>query len=131
MTLNVTDPQTQNIAEKVNDIVNNAGYGLRGVLEDLTTATAFSQTQIHAQMAKNFFGALPVIKGSIPYSHEPKSGTIVNISSISEMTSNAGYSLYAGFKIALEGALESLAAELAPFGIRVLIVEPGGYRTNF
>ena len=82
-------------------------------------------------METNFFGAIAVTKGCIPSFREQKSGTIVNISSTSGISGNAGYPLYAASKFALEGASESLAAELAPFNIRVLIVEPGGMRTNF
>ena len=82
-------------------------------------------------METNLFGALAVTRGCIPTFRAQKSGTIVNISSTSGISGNAGYSLYAASKFALEGASESLAAELAPFNIRVLVVEPGGMRTNF
>lgn len=88
---------------------------------------------IRAQMETNVFGALAVTKGCIPHFRSNKAGgaTIVNISSTSGMSGSAGNSLYAASKFALEGASESLAAELAPFNVRVLLVEPGGFRTNF
>jgi NAD(P)-dependent dehydrogenase (short-subunit alcohol dehydrogenase family) len=87
--------------------------------------------QIYAQFNTNVFGAFRVTKGAIPTFRAQRNGTIVNISSTAGMTGSAAYSMYAGTKFALEGASEGLAAELAPFGIRVLIVEPGGFRTNF
>lgn len=82
-------------------------------------------------METNVFGVIAVTKGCIPTFRSQKSGKIVNISSTSGISGNASMSLYAASKFALEGASECLAAELAPFNIRVLIVEPGGMRTNF
>ena len=150
ITLDVTSPDTKDIVEKavqehdVNVVVNNAGYALRGVLEDLryqpsssilrlreADNTDPSMSDIRAQIETNLFGLLAVTKGCIPTFRSRRSGTIVNISSTSGMTGNAGYSLYAASKFAVEGASESLAAELAPFNIRVLVVEPGAFRTNF
>ncbi|KAK4540615.1 hypothetical protein LTR36_009045 [Oleoguttula mirabilis] len=131
ITLDVTSPDAQAITEKavkdhgVNVLVNNAGYGLRGVLEDL------SMPQIRAQMETNFFGALAVTKGAIPTFRERCSGTIVMISSASAFTGTPSQSLYSASKFALEGASESLAEELKPFGIRILMVELGAYRTPF
>ncbi|TKA74685.1 hypothetical protein B0A55_04711 [Friedmanniomyces simplex] len=130
-TLDVTEESAQSTVEKlvaqhsVNVVVNNAGYGLRGVLEDLNMA------QIRAQMETNFFGALAVTKGAIPAFRERRSGTIVMISSASGFSGTPSQSMYSGSKFALEGVSESLADELAPFGIRVLIVELGAYRTPF
>ncbi|KAK4499749.1 hypothetical protein PRZ48_007935 [Zasmidium cellare] len=109
----------------VNVLVNNAGYALRGALED------FSEAEIHDQMETNFFGPLRTIKGALPYFRAQKAGTIINISSTSGVTGFPGFSLYAASKFALEGASESLYGELAPFGIRVLVVQPGAFRTNF
>ncbi|KAK3110322.1 hypothetical protein LTR53_015487 [Teratosphaeriaceae sp. CCFEE 6253] len=129
--LDVTDADAQSTIEGavkehgVNVLVNNAGYGLRGVLEDL------SMDQIRAQMETNFFGALAVTKGAIPFFRKRGSGTIVMISSASGFSGTPSQSMYSGSKFALEGVSESLADELAPFGIRVLIVELGAYRTPF
>ncbi|KAJ8612598.1 hypothetical protein MRB53_037334 [Persea americana] len=131
LTLDVTSPSTETTvssavkAHNVNVLVNNAGYALRGVLEDI------SMSQIREQMETNLFGVLACTKGAIPHFRQNRSGTIVNISSTSGMTGSPGYAAYAASKFAMEGYSESLAAELAPFDIRVLIVEPGGFRTNF
>jgi NAD(P)-dependent dehydrogenase (short-subunit alcohol dehydrogenase family) len=91
----------------------------------------FSIAQIRAQMETNFFGALAVTKGAIPTFRERRSGTIVMISSASGFSGTPSQSMYSGSKFALEGVSESLADELAPFGIRVLIVELGAFRTPF
>jgi NAD(P)-dependent dehydrogenase (short-subunit alcohol dehydrogenase family) len=126
LALDVTSPDTETIiakaaeAHNVNVLINNAGYALRGVLEDL------KMSDLRAQFDTNVFGALAVTKGCIPHFRNNRNGTIVNISSTSGISGNAGYTGYAASKFALEGASEALAAELAPFGIRVLIVEPGG-----
>jgi len=87
--------------------------------------------QIRAQMETNFFGALAVTKGAIPHFRARGSGTIVMISSASGLTGTPSQSLYSASKFALEGASESLAEELKPFGVRVLVVELGAYRTGF
>ncbi|EMC97878.1 hypothetical protein BAUCODRAFT_67463 [Baudoinia panamericana UAMH 10762] len=129
--LDVTSDDTQAIVERavkehsINVVVNNAGYGLRGVLEDL------SMKQIRAQMDTNFFGAVAVTKGAIPTFRERGGGIIVMISSASGFTGTPSQSMYSASKFALEGLSESLAEELAPFGIRVLIAELGAYRTPF
>ncbi|KAK5111859.1 hypothetical protein LTR62_004591 [Meristemomyces frigidus] len=129
--LDVTDANAEVIVAEavkkygVNVLVNNAGYGLRGVLEDL------SMSQIRAQMETNFFGALAVTKGAIPTFRSQCSGTIVMISSASGFSGTPSQSMYSASKFALEGASESLAEELAPFGVRVLVVELGAYRTPF
>lgn len=95
------------------------------------TEWTYSMEQIRAQMETNFFGALAVTKGAIPAFRERRHGTIVMISSASGLTGTPSQSLYSASKFALEGASESLAAELAPFGVRILIVDLGAYRTNF
>ncbi|KAK0267196.1 hypothetical protein LTR35_016471 [Friedmanniomyces endolithicus] len=130
-TLDVTEESAQSTVEKlvdqhsVNVVVNNAGYGLRGVLEDL------NMQQIRSQMETNFFGALAVTKGAIPHFRQHRTGTIVMISSASGFSGTPSQSMYSGSKFALEGVSESIAEELAPFGIRVLMVELGAYRTPF
>jgi NAD(P)-dependent dehydrogenase (short-subunit alcohol dehydrogenase family) len=82
-------------------------------------------------METNFFGALAVTKGAIPHLRAKRRGTIVMISSASGFSGTPSQSMYSASKFALEGASESLAAELEPFGIRVLVVELGAYRTPF
>ncbi|KAK4555404.1 hypothetical protein LTR86_007701 [Recurvomyces mirabilis] len=129
--LDVTDNNTESVVAEavtqygINVIVNNAGYGLRGVLEDL------SMHQVRAQMETNFFGALAVTKGAIPTFRSQRNGVIVMISSASGFSGTPSQSMYSASKFALEGASESLAAELEPFGIRILVVELGAYRTPF
>lgn len=87
--------------------------------------------QIRAQMETNFFGALAVTKAAIPTFREQRDGTIVMISSASGFSGTPSQSMYSASKFALEGVSESLADELKPFGVRVLIVELGAYRTPF
>ena len=88
-------------------------------------------TQIRAQMETNFFGALAVTKGAIPTFRSRRNGTIVMISSASGFSGTPSQSMYSASKFALEGLSESLAAEMKAFGVRVLVVELGAYRTPF
>ncbi|RDW88167.1 hypothetical protein BP6252_00199 [Coleophoma cylindrospora] len=106
-------------------VVNNAGYSLLGACEDISDAEA------HEQMETNFFGPLKVIRGALPTMRSQEAGTIVNVTSIAALDGLATCSIYAGSKFALEGASESLAREVSKFNIRVLLVEPGAFRTNF
>lgn len=82
-------------------------------------------------MATNFFGPLYTLQAALPSMREHRSGTIVNVSSVAARDPQPACSLYCASKAALEGATESLAREVAPHNIRVLIVEPGNFRTNF
>lgn len=106
-------------------LVNNAGYGLFGAVEEVSDAEA------RHVMETNFFGALNVTRALLPQFREQRSGHIFNISSVAGVVGFPGCGYYAASKFALEGASEALAGELAPFGVRVTIVEPGGFRTNF
>ncbi|KAJ5926187.1 hypothetical protein N7516_007960 [Penicillium verrucosum] len=106
-------------------VVNNAGYSLLGSIEDM------SEAEIEAQFNTNVYGPVRVLKGVLPFMRARKSGTIVNISSSAGINGLPTCAMYAGTKFALEGMSESLAKELAPFNIRVLVVEPGSLRTNF
>ncbi|KAF2096023.1 putative short chain oxidoreductase/dehydrogenase [Rhizodiscina lignyota] len=129
--LDVTQPDTEEVVRKVvqeqgiNVIVNNAGFGGRGVLED------FTLPEVQKQFDTNVFGAVAVMKGAIPTWRERQDGTFVNISSVAGMVGNPGSSLYSASKFALEGFTEAIALELSPFNIRCLIVQPGGFRTDF
>lgn len=109
---------------RIDVLVNNAGYGLFGSLEDL------SIEEIKAQFETNFFGVIRVTQKVLPIMRKQNSGTIVNLSSVGGRVGVPVLSAYQSTKFALEGLSESLSYELEPFGIRVVIVEPGFIRTN-
>lgn len=106
-------------------LVNNAGYGTFGPLE------AASDEQIERQFATNVTGLMKVTREFLPHFRERKGGAIINISSVGGRAAFPLYSLYHGTKWAVEGFSESLNFELAPFGIRVKLVEPGAIKTDF
>jgi NAD(P)-dependent dehydrogenase (short-subunit alcohol dehydrogenase family) len=106
-------------------VVNNTGYGLLGAVEEV------EGSQARQLFDTNFFGSLNVIQAMLPLLRSQRSGHIVNISSVGGFTSVSGGGLYSASKFALEGMSEALAAEVAPLGIRVTIVEPGAFRTDF
>jgi NAD(P)-dependent dehydrogenase (short-subunit alcohol dehydrogenase family) len=106
-------------------LVNNAGYGLVGAVEETPDA------ELRAVMDTNFFGAIAMIRAVLPGMRARGQGAIVNISSMGGQLSFAGFGAYCASKFALEGMSEALALEVAPFGIKVLIVEPGAFRTDF
>lgn len=106
-------------------LINNAGYGIVGAVEETPEA------ELHAQLDTNFFGAVAAIRAALPTLRAQGAGAIVNISSLGGQVSFAGFGAYSASKFALEGLSEALAQELAPLGIKVLIVEPGAFRTSF
>ncbi|MEU6831768.1 SDR family NAD(P)-dependent oxidoreductase [Nocardia beijingensis] len=106
-------------------IVNNAGYGLVGAVEELTEA------QIRDQMDTNFFGALWVSRAALPHLRAQGSGHIVQISTVGAVGSLPLFGLYNASKWALEGFSASLADELRPFGIRVTLAQMGGFDTDW
>jgi NAD(P)-dependent dehydrogenase (short-subunit alcohol dehydrogenase family) len=108
----------------VDVLINNAGYGILGAVEETP------EDELRAQLETNFFGAIKVTRALLPYFREQRSGAIVNISSMGGQLSFAGFGAYSASKFALEGLSEALASELKPFGIKVLIVEPGSFRTD-
>ena len=110
---------------RIDVLINNAGYGVIGALEETPDA------ELRAVMETNFFGAMAVIMAALPVLRAQRFGAIVNMSSFGGQLSFAGAGAYSASKFALEGASEALAQELAPFGIKVLIVEPGAFRTGF
>jgi len=112
-------------AGRIDVVVNNAGYGLTGAFEDL------SIDEIKAQYETNFFGVIRVTQAVLPTMRKQRSGKIVNISSGAGRLGYPGGSAYVSTKFALEGLSESMSYELEPFGIRVVLVEPGVIRTNF
>ncbi|HTY95301.1 MAG TPA: oxidoreductase [Steroidobacteraceae bacterium] len=110
---------------RIDVVVNNAGYGLQGTIEDVADA------QVRAAFETNFFGALAVIRAVLPLLRTQRSGHIVNVSSVGGRLSVPMIGLYSATKFALEGVSVALAAELAPHGIRVTLVEPGAFATRF
>jgi len=110
---------------RIDVLVNNAGYGIVGAFEETP------DDELRAQMETNFFGAMNVTRAALPALRAQRGGAIVNISSLGGQLSFAGFSAYSASKFALEGASEALALEVAPFGIKVMIVEPGQFRTAF
>ena len=131
--LNVTEERSINDAVhsiisdlgKIDVLVNNAGYGLNGAFEDL------AMEEIKAQYETNLFGVIRVTQAVLPIMRKQKSGIIVNISSGAGRFGYPGGSAYVSTKFAIEGLSESMAYELEPFGIRVVLVEPGVIKTNF
>lgn len=107
-------------------IVNNAGYGLVGSLEELT------DTEVRENFDVNVFGVLNVIRKAMPFLRKQRSGHIINIASIGGFIGNfPGFGSYIATKFAMHGFSESLAAEVKPFGVHVTIVSPGYFRTEF
>ena len=106
-------------------VVNNAGYGQYGFVEELSEADA------RTQMDTNFFGALWITQAALPQMRSQRSGHIIEVSSIGGVTAFPNLGIYHASKWALEGMSQALAAEVAPFGIKVTIVEPGGYATDW
>ena len=106
-------------------VVNNAGYGLFGMIEEVSEAEA------RAQLETNVFGALWVTQAALPFLRAQKSGHILQVSSIGGITAFPGIGLYHASKWALEGFSQSLAGEVAEFGIHVTLIEPGGFETDW
>ena len=110
---------------RIDILVNNAGYGLNGAFEDLT------MDEIKAQYETNLFGLIRTTQAVLPIMRRQKSGTIINISSGAGRFGFPWSSAYVGTKFAVEGLSESMSYELEPFGIKVVLVEPGVIKTNF
>lgn len=110
---------------RVDVLVNNAGHGLVGALEEL------SDKELDRVLAVNLRGAATVTRAALPVMRRQRSGTIVQMSSVGGVVANPGHAIYGTSKFALEGMSEALAGEVAPLGIKVLIVEPGPFRTEF
>ena len=111
--------------ERIDVLVNNAGYALVGPLEEI------SVQEFIEQFETNVFGVMRVIQEVLPYMRRQRSGTIVNISSVSGIIAFPITSAYVSSKFALEGLSESMAYELEQFGIKVVLIEPGVIKTNF
>ncbi len=111
--------------DTIDVLVNNAGYGLFGCLEDITI------TDLKKQFQTNFFGIVTLIQKIAPIMRRNKSGTIVNVSSVAGRIGFPGSPAYISSKFALEGLSECMRYELGQFGIKTIIIEPGVIKTNF
>lgn len=131
--LDVTDEAQANRAAeqavkrfgKIDVLLNNAGFGLLGAVEEATAV------EIEKLYATNVFGLLKVTRAVLPHMRRQRSGHVINISSIGGYVSHGGWGVYCSTKFAVEGLSEALSAELQPLGIKVTIVEPGYFRTDF
>lgn len=117
--------QADKITGRLDVIVNNAGYGLIGAVEECTGE------QTRRNFETNFFGTLNVIRAVLPILREQKSGHIINISAAAVISNYPGFGIYGAAKAAVESLSESLRAELLPHGIKVTLVQPGPFRTAF
>jgi NAD(P)-dependent dehydrogenase (short-subunit alcohol dehydrogenase family) len=131
--LDVTDPEEVSGAVDaalgafghIDVLVNNAGYGSMGSVEEVY------EEEIRRQFEVNVFGVLNVTRAVLPHMRERRQGHIINISSVGGFVGVPGFGIYNGTKFAVEGISEALALETEPLGIRVTIVEPGAFRTDW
>jgi NAD(P)-dependent dehydrogenase (short-subunit alcohol dehydrogenase family) len=110
---------------RIDVLLNNAGYGLLGAVEES------SAKEVEDLFATNVFGLLNVTRAVLPHMRRERRGLVVNISSIGGYAAYPGWGIYGATKFAVEGLSEALAYELAPLGVRVTVVEPGFFRTDF
>jgi NAD(P)-dependent dehydrogenase (short-subunit alcohol dehydrogenase family) len=133
LTLDVTKPSqidsatSQAIAHfgRIDVLVNNAGYGIAGAIEEANEA------EYMPVFNTNVFGVINTTRALLPQFRKQRSGNILNLSSIAGLSGGAGWGYYNATKFAVEGFSEALAAELAPLGIHVTVIEPGPFRTDF
>lgn len=133
LTLDVTDPdqiaaavaEAENVFGGVDVLVNNAGYGYRAAIEEGTEA------DIRRLFDTHFFGSAAMIRAVLPGMRARRSGTIVNFSSIAATYTPVGSGYYAAAKAAIEGMTGALRGELEPLGITAMVIEPGGFATDF
>ena len=111
--------------ERIDVLVNNAGYGTIGAIEE------FSIEEIRAQMETNYFGVVQLTKLVLPIMRKQGGGHILQLSSAAGFKATGGFGVYNASKFALEGFSEALAQEVSPFNIKVVIVQPGPFRTKF
>jgi len=110
---------------RIDILLNNAGFGLMGAVEEATAA------EVEAVYRTNVFGLLIVTRAVLPHMRRARSGRILNVSSIGGYRGAAGFGVYSSTKFAVEGLSEALHDELAPLGIKVTVIEPGYFRTDF
>jgi len=131
--MDVTNPEQvkKGVAEaiewqnRIDVLVNNAGYGVLGSVEEVT------EEAMHQQFDVNVYGSVRLIKAVMPYMRKQRSGHVLNITSIAGLNGFPGVGIYNGSKFALEGIGEALAAETAHLGIKVTNIEPGPFRTDW
>jgi len=111
--------------KSIDVVINNAGYGIGGSIEELSDRETRDCFEI------NVFGTLNVIRMVMPYMRAQMSGHIINISSIAGITGTSGWSVYAATKFSVVGMTEVLAQDVAEFGVKVTVVAPGAFRTSF
>jgi NAD(P)-dependent dehydrogenase (short-subunit alcohol dehydrogenase family) len=110
---------------RIDVLVNNAGFGITGAAE------AYTDEQVRSQLETNLYAPIEVTRAVLPYMRKQRSGRILQISSIGGRVGNPGVSIYQAAKFGLSGFSEALAKEVAPLGIHVTCVEPGGFRTDW
>jgi len=110
---------------RIDILINNAGFGLLGAVEES------SAKEVERVYQTNVFGLLSVTRAVLPQMRRQRSGHVINISSVGGYAAYAGWGVYGSTKFAVEGLSEALAIELAPLGIKVTVVEPGFFRTDF
>jgi NAD(P)-dependent dehydrogenase (short-subunit alcohol dehydrogenase family) len=131
--LDVTDPkqienainQTIKAFGRIDVLVNNAGFGITGAAE------AYSEEQVRSQLETNLYAPIAITRAVLPIMRKQRAGHILQISSIGGRIGNPGLSMYQAAKFGLGGFSEALAKEVAPLGIHVTSVEPGGFRTDW
>lgn len=131
--LDINNEQSVNMAiqtcleryQKIDILINNAGFGICGAIEDTSIEEAKQQFET------NFFGAVRMIKAVLPHMRERKQGLIINISSIGGLIGLPFQGFYSSSKFALEGLMEALRLEIKPFNISALNINPGDFKTGF
>jgi NAD(P)-dependent dehydrogenase (short-subunit alcohol dehydrogenase family) len=131
--VDVTNPQQVRAAVdhaiatfgRIDVLVNNAGYGMMGAVEEVTDA------EVRQQYETNVFGALDVMRAVLPHMRRQRSGHMLNLSSVGGVVSFPRAGIYCSTKFALEALSEAMAKEVAPLGIKITLVEPGAFRTDF
>ncbi|MFA6083154.1 SDR family NAD(P)-dependent oxidoreductase [Mucilaginibacter sp.] len=117
--------KTYNAFKQIDVVINNAGYGIGGSIEELTDKETRDNFEV------NVFGTLNVIRMVMPYLRAQQSGHIINISSIAGIAPATGWAIYAATKFSVVGLSEVLAEDVKAFGVKVTVVAPGAFRTNF
>jgi NAD(P)-dependent dehydrogenase (short-subunit alcohol dehydrogenase family) len=111
-------------AGRIDALVNNAGFGIGGFIEDMTL------DEYRRQFDTNFFGLVAVTKAVLPHMRKARAGRILNVSSVGGRAANPAISAYAATKFAVEGFSEALSFEAGLFGVKVILIEPGAFKTE-